>query len=64
MSNPHIPSVIVQVFPVSTYDARTGNLVDETHVTRKAFCGMLIGVAWGVALAIFIEPLGLGVVRI
>lgn len=54
---------MVQVFPVSTYDARTGNMVDETHVARKAFCGLLIGVGWGVALAIFIEPLGLGVVR-
>ncbi|CAN0337311.1 unnamed protein product, partial [Laminaria digitata] len=58
---PHIFPFCAQVFPVSTYDARTANLVDETHVTRLAFCGMLIGVVWGVALAIFVEPLGLGV---
>ncbi|CAM9325405.1 unnamed protein product, partial [Ectocarpus sp. 12 AP-2014] len=49
------------VFPAYTYDARTGNLVDETHVTRQAFSGLLVGVAWGIVLAIFVEPLGIGV---
>lgn len=52
----------IQVFPAFTYDARTGNLVDETPVTKQAFSGMLIGVAWGIALAIFVEPLSIGVV--
>lgn len=52
----------LQVFPAFTYDARTGNLVDETPVTRQAFSGMLVGVAWGIAVAIFVEPLGIGVV--
>lgn len=51
-----------QVFPAFTYDARTGNLVDETPVTRQAFSGMLAGVAWGIAVAIFVDPLGIGVV--
>lgn len=50
------------MFPAYTYDARTGNLVDETHVTRQAFSGLLVGVAWGIAVAIFVEPLGIGVV--
>lgn len=51
------------MFPAFTYDARTHNLVDETAVTRQAFSGLLVGVAWGVAVAIFVEPLGIGVVR-
>lgn len=50
------------MFPTYTYDARTGNLVDETPVMRHAFSGLLVGVAWGVAVAIFVEPLGIGVV--
>lgn len=54
--------VCLQVFPAFTYDARTGNLVDETPATRQAFSGMLVGVAWGIAVAIFVEPLGIGVV--
>ncbi|CAM9459208.1 unnamed protein product, partial [Hapterophycus canaliculatus] len=49
------------VFPAFTYDSRTGNLVDETLVTRQAFMGMLVGVAWGITVAIFVEPLGVGV---
>ena len=52
-----------QAFPAFTYDARTGNLVDETFIVCQAFWGMLVGVAWGVAVAVFVEPLGLGVVR-
>ncbi len=53
---------VLQVFPAFTYDARTGNLVDETPVTRQAFSGMLVGVAWGIAVAVFVDPLGIGVV--
>lgn len=53
-----------QIFPAFTYDARTDSLVDETPVTRKAFSGLLVGVAWGVAVAIFVEPLGIGVVSL
>lgn len=50
------------MFPTFSYDARTGNLVDETLATRQAFSGMLVGVAWGMAVAIFVEPLCVGVV--
>lgn len=50
------------MFPAFTYDARTGNLVDETPVMRQVFSGMLVGVAWGIAVAMFVEPLGVGVV--
>lgn len=57
-----ILTITIQVFPAYTYDARTGNLVDETPVTRQAFSGLLVGVAWGIAVAIFVEPLGIGVV--
>ncbi|CAM9975512.1 unnamed protein product, partial [Sphacelaria rigidula] len=49
------------VFPAFTYDARTDNLVNETPITKQAFSGLLVGVAWGVALAIFVQPLGIGV---
>lgn len=52
-----------QAFPAFTYDARTGNLVDKTFIACQAFWGMLVGVAWGAAVAVFVEPLGLGVVR-
>lgn len=58
----HACHSLSQVFPAFTYDSRTGNLVDETLVTRQAFTGMLVGVAWGIAVAIFVEPLGVGVV--
>lgn len=37
--------------------------MDETSYVQQAFSGLLVGVAWGVAVAVFVEPLGIGVVR-
>lgn len=58
----HPQTTVSQVFPAFTYDSRTDTLVNETSHTRQAFSGLLVGVAWGVAVAIFVEPLGIGVV--
>ncbi|CAM9465301.1 unnamed protein product, partial [Choristocarpus tenellus] len=50
------------VFPAYSYDAQTNNLVDETPIVQQVFYGLLVGVGWGTAVAIFVEPLGVGVI--
>ncbi|CAM9220023.1 unnamed protein product [Chrysoparadoxa australica] len=50
------------VLPVYTYDARSDNLSDETVHALRFYAMLLVGVCWGIILAIFVSPMSIGII--
>ncbi|CAM9162038.1 unnamed protein product, partial [Phaeothamnion confervicola] len=50
------------VLPVYSYDFRSDALVDESSAALSVAAALAGGVAWGIVMAVFIEPLSLGII--
>merc|ERR1712178_451209 len=51
-------------FPVFTKTAQAKDMVDETHVAERVYAFLFAGIAWGISMAVFMQPVEMGVVCI